>query len=250
MSDTRTSRPRAISGASRAAIATAVSVTTMATPSCAGLPLGASMVIASAKAAAAEIGAVSRLPGISTRRYSPPVMARRKATKSRPGRVRGVVGNARWQQRPGSIWSARGRRGRAGARRRSRAGHLTTRVPLPTRWRHGAGRPWHRTGPGRRGRSRWPAASQLARTRGCASCHCSRTRPRRRAATTTGSNWEPARRSTSSKASSTGRAARSAFAVVSDSKRRRRRRSARTRDLVSRQPSRVPASVETLVMDA
>ena len=216
MSETRTSRPRAISGASRAAMATAVSVTTMATPSCAGLPLGASMVIASAKAAAAEIGAVSRLPGISTRRYSPPAMARRKATRSRPGRVRGAVRDA---DGPRTTRLDRvSTRPRMPSRRSTptRAGHLTCgsrrRRAAPR-----AGRPSHRTGRDRRGRSPGPPPGSWPGSR-VRSCHGSRTRPRRRAATTTGSNWVPARRSTSSRASSTGRAARSAFAVVSDSK--------------------------------
>ena len=47
------------------------------------------MVMASANAAAAEIGAVTRLPGRSTRKYSPPAMARPKTMRSSTG---GCVG--------------------------------------------------------------------------------------------------------------------------------------------------------------
>ena len=86
MSDNAARRGSArVSGSSPAAMATAVSVTTVATLRCAGRPWARRRSSPAPRAAAAEIGAVSRLPGISTRRYSPPAMARKKATRSPHG---------------------------------------------------------------------------------------------------------------------------------------------------------------------
>ena len=106
------------------------SVTTVATPGVPGALGRVDAVMASASAAATEIGAVSRLPGISTRRCSPPAMARKKASR-RPQRGSAVPAAMRETTTIRLESVSTSPRSPSTGRRRTRDGHFTTRLQSP-----------------------------------------------------------------------------------------------------------------------
>ena len=201
MSATRARGARRVggSGSRPAAMATAVRVTTVATLSVCRSPWGASGRHGQGKGGRHRDGCRLRLPGISTRRYSPPAMARKKATRSPHGGCRGAVRDVRDHddqarerehepEEPQQLLDVE--RATATSPRASIDGPSLTG---PGPHRAAARRPWQ---------SDWarvivvvPTLRQPATVlrSGVRTGHGSRDRPRRRAATTTGSNCVPTR---------------------------------------------------------